>query len=68
MIYIIINSFDDTIYYSIICKNTDDFYKIKKEFYKAYSQYSETNNFLYVKRNINHDIINFETNGNYKDN
>ena len=44
MISIIINSFDDTIYYSIICKNTDDFYKIEKEFYKTYSQYSETNN------------------------
>ena len=70
MITVIIKSFDENINYSLICKNTDEFYKIENEFYKTYSDYSRTNNIFNVKgkrinkaknlkeNNIsNHDII-----------
>ena len=70
MISVIIQSFDENINYSIICKNTDEFYKIEKEFYKGHRDFSKTNNIFKVNGNIinkakslkennisNHDII-----------
>ena len=42
---------DENIYYSIICKNTDKFNIIENKFYKAYSEYAETDNYFIVNGN-----------------
>jgi len=52
LISIIITTFDEDISYSMICKNTDLFYKIEKEFYKKYGEYSKANNIFICKNNI----------------
>lgn len=41
---IIINSSDEKIQYSIICKNTDKFIKIEEILYNEYPQYEELSN------------------------
>ena len=48
IISIIFNSFDEDIYYSIICKNTDNFGQIEKKFYDKYPQYRNTKNYFIV--------------------
>ena len=46
IISVIFNSFDEDIYYSIICKNTDNFKEIEKKFYEKYPEYKNTKNYF----------------------
>ena len=48
IISVIFNSFDEDIYYSIICKNTDNFKEIEKKFYEKYPEYKNTKNYFIV--------------------
>ena len=43
---IIFISSDQNLHYSIICKNTDEFYKIESQLYKKYPEYTENENFF----------------------
>ena len=43
---IIFISSDQNLHYSIICKNTDEFYKIESQIYKKYPEYTENENFF----------------------
>ena len=48
IISVIFNSFDEKIYYSIICKNIDNFKEIEKKFYEKYPEYKNTKNYFIV--------------------
>ena len=48
---ILIDSGDQTLHASIICKNTDKFYKIESLLCEKYPKYAETENFYMVKGN-----------------
>ena len=74
IISVIFNSFDENIYYSIICKNTDNFKEIEKKFYEKYPEYKNAKNqFILNGKEINKnknldenkiknsDIITFKT-------
>ena len=43
---IIFISSDQNLHYSVICKNTDEFYKIESQIYKKYPEYTENENFF----------------------
>ena len=43
---IIFISSDQNLHYSVICKNTDEFYKIESQLYKKYPEYTENENFF----------------------
>ena len=59
---VIIISLEEDIYFSVICKNTDKFYKIENEFYEAFPQYSETNNKFTSKGKIINKSKNLQEN------
>ena len=44
---IICSSIDEKINYSIICKNTDNIYKIEEELYKEYPNLFENQNYIF---------------------
>ena len=48
IISVIFSSFDQNIYHSIICKNTDNFKEIEKKFYEKYPEYRNTKNYFIV--------------------
>ena len=52
MITVIFCSFDESIEYSLICKNTDNFIKIEKLFYDRYPEYKNKINKFYIKGEI----------------
>ena len=52
LISLIFISSDQNINYSIICKNTDNFSKIKSLFYDKYPEYKNLNNSFILKGNI----------------
>jgi hypothetical protein len=64
---IIFVSLDQTIHYSIICKNTDQFSTIESKLYKEYPQYMNSENFFVTKGNKINRFISLEENG-IKDN
>ena len=44
-------SFNETLNYIAICKNTDTFNVIEKKFYEEYSEYLESDNYFKVNGN-----------------
>ena len=51
LISVIISSEDKSILYSIICKNTDKFIKIKEKFYEIFPEFGKVKNLFYLNRN-----------------
>ena len=51
LISVIISSEDKSILYSIICKNTDKFIKIKEKFYENFPEFGKVKNLFYLNRN-----------------
>ena len=51
LISVLFQSFDNNIYYSIICKNTDIFKKLEDKLYFDYPEYSKNGNFFTVNGN-----------------
>ena len=39
-------SSNQKLHHSVICKNTDEFYKIESQLYKKYPEYTENENFF----------------------
>jgi len=60
-------SSNQRLYYSVICKNTDEFHKIEGGLYKKYPEYAEHENFFLVKGNKVNKFKTLEQNG-IKDN
>ena len=56
IICVIFMSIDETIIYSIICKNTDIFSDLEKKFYKIYPEYIGESAFTINGRTINKEI------------
>ena len=52
ILIIIIISFDENIYFSTICKNTENISRAAKLFYEKYPQFSKTNNIFTVRGNV----------------
>ena len=53
---VIFTTYDENLYYSIICKNTEKFSIIENKLYDSYSQYSNSENyFIFNGRKINKD-------------
>ena len=48
LISIICSSIDEKIYYPIICKNTDNIYKLEEELYKEYPNLFENKNYNFL--------------------
>jgi len=48
LISIVFNSFDENIHYSVICKNTDQFFKIESLLYEKYPEYKYLNKDYFV--------------------
>ena len=51
LISVIISSEDKSILYSIICKNTDKFIKIKEKFYEIFPEFGKVKNLFYLNGN-----------------
>ena len=51
MISVIFTSDDQTIHFSVICKNTEKFNRLEEKLYNDYPEYSETNNYFVVNGN-----------------
>ena len=49
LISIIFRSLEEDINFSVICKNTDKFYKIENELYEVFPEFYETNNIFTAK-------------------
>ena len=57
LISIIITTFDENININFLCKNTDKFMKIEKDFYNKYPQYKKLDNYFTNNGNkINPDL------------
>jgi hypothetical protein len=57
LISIIITTFDENIKINFLCKNTDKFIKIEKDFYIKYPQYKKLDNyFTFNGKKINPDL------------
>ena len=48
LISVIFTTIDETIYHSIICKNTDKFSKVEDKFYEYFHEYSKSQNIFRV--------------------
>jgi len=60
---VIFTTYDENLYYSIICKNTERFSIIENKLYEAYSEYSNPeNNFIFNGKKIN-KVKTLEENG-----
>ena len=59
---IIFSSVEQKMHYSMICKNTDNIYKLEGELYKEYPQYSETVNYFMGKGKLLNKFHTFESN------
>ena len=56
---IVFNSFDEDVNYSVICKNTDQFFKIESLLYDKYPEYKHLNKDYFIngaKININKNL------------
>jgi len=55
-------SFDENIHYSMICKNTDKFYRLEEEFYDKFPEYKKYENMFLINGQIIHKFNNLESN------
>ena len=55
-------SFDENIHYSMICKNTDKFYRLEEEFYDKFPEYKKYENMFLINDKIIHKFNNLESN------
>ena len=63
LITVIFTTYDESLYYSIICKNTERFSTIENKLYDSYSEYSNPGNyFIFNGRKIN-KVKTLEENG-----
>ena len=66
LISIVFNSFDENIYYSVICKNTDQFFNIESLLYDKYPEYKHLNKDYFVN-GVKIDITKSLKDNNIKD-
>ena len=59
---IIFTSVDQTLNYSLVCKNTDTINKLEAELYKEFPKFSESENYFICKGNIINKFKTFESN------
>ena len=62
MMSIIFASVDQSIHYSIVCKNTDNIHQLEGELYREYPQFSETENYFMCKGKVLNKFHSFESN------
>ena len=60
---IIFKTYDESLYYSIICKNTERFNIIENKLYDVYSEYSNQENFLIFNGKKINKVNTLEQNG-----
>ena len=51
LISVIFTSSDESMHYSIICKNTQKFIELEQKLYNDYPQYSKSNNYFMINGN-----------------
>ena len=63
LISIVITTFDENLHINFLCKNTDKFIKIEKDFYNKYPEYKNLDSYFSINGNkINPDLSLHENN------